>query len=67
MKKSEKFAFITTPLFCGLVLIFIGIYATNQKPEVPQGIILICSGIVCMCLYGISLLLAKIIEMKENK
>ena len=64
MKKIEIFSFVTCPLIFCLVLIFTGIYATNQRPELPQGIILICSGIICACFYGTNSLLAKIINNK---
>ena len=66
MKKTEKFAFITCPMIFGLVLVFIGMYAIKQRPDLPHGIIMICSGLICVCLFAISSLLAKIIENKEK-
>ena len=62
MKKSERFAFLACPMIFGLVLIFIGMYAIKQKPELPHGIIMICSGLICMCFYTVNSLLAKIIN-----
>ena len=64
MKKIEKFSYIYCPMIFGLVLIFTGIYAVNQRPELPQGIIMICSGLICFCFYSANSLLAKIIENK---
>ena len=66
MNKIEKFAFITCPLLFGLVLVLIGMYATKQRPDLSHGIIMICSGLICVCLFAISSLLAKIIEIKEK-
>jgi hypothetical protein len=66
MKKIEVFAFISCPMIFGLVLAFIGVYAINQKPELPHGIILICSGMICLCLFGSNSILAKILEKKSN-
>ena len=62
MKKIETFAFITCPFIFFLALLFIGIYALKQHPETPQGIILICSSLICACLWGTNTLLAKLIE-----
>ena len=61
MSKVEQFAFITCPMIFGLVLIFIGVYATNKNPELPQGIIMICSGLICLCLYGVCSILSKLV------
>jgi hypothetical protein len=66
MSKVEQFAFITCPMIFGLVQVFIGIYATNQKPEMPHGIILICSGLICMCFYGVNSMLGKLFEKKSE-
>jgi hypothetical protein len=66
MSKVEKFAFITCPMIFGLVLVFIGMYGTNRKPELPQGIIMICSGLICMCFYGVNSMLCKLVEKKSQ-
>ncbi|HEX9934752.1 MAG TPA: hypothetical protein VGB38_06095 [bacterium] len=67
MTKVERFAFVTCPFLFGMVLIFIGMVATKKRPDLAQGIILICSGIICVCLFAISSLLAKLIEKRESK
>jgi len=66
MTKMEKFSYIACPMIFGLALIFIGMYAIKQRPELPHGIIMICSGLICICLYSVSSLLSKIIENKNK-
>ena len=67
MSKTEQFAFITCPMIFGLVLIFIGVYATNKKPELPQGIIMISAGLICLCLYGVNSILSKLVEKSRKQ
>ncbi len=62
MSYIEKFSYQFCPLLFGMVLIFSGIFATNSKPELAHGIIMICSGLICVSLFGISSLLVKSIE-----
>ena len=66
MNKVEYFAFVTYPFIFGLVLIFIGIYGINQKPELTHGIIVLCSGFICVCFFGANSILAKILENKSG-
>jgi hypothetical protein len=65
MKKFEKFVCLFSPLFFGLIFGFIGMYATKNKPELPQGIIMMCTGLICICFYIISFLLVKLIEKEK--
>ena len=62
MKKIEKYLYVMIPIIFGMVLILIGIYVTKSRPEVLHGILLICTGLLCICCFCLTSLLAKIVE-----
>jgi hypothetical protein len=66
MNKVERFSFVTCPLIFALVLGIIGMYVTKKRPDLPQGILLICSGLICACFYGVSSLLEKILDSQKK-
>lgn len=59
LTKLEKFSYVGSSLFFGLVLIVSGLVASTTDPERVHGIVMICSGLICTSLYGICSLLAK--------
>ncbi len=65
MSRIETFAYQYCPLIFGMVLIFSGIFATTNKPEFAHGIIMICSGLICVSFFGVSALLIKLIEKQK--
>lgn len=64
LKKSDKLSYVGAPFFFGMVLVICGTYISLTFPERLHGILLICSGLICMSLYCVCALLAKIIEKK---
>lgn len=64
MKKFEKLIYVGCPWFFGTVLILCGLIVTsNAKLE---GLLLICTGLICVSLYCVCSILAKIVESKKD-
>jgi uncharacterized membrane protein YesL len=64
LTKFEKINYIGGPFLFGIVLIVCGIIITNTNPGVVHGILLICTGLLCMSLYCVCALLAKIVAAR---
>ena len=64
LTKLEKISYVGGPWFFGVTLIICGIIVTNINPASFQGVLLICSGLLCMSIYCVCALLAKIISSK---
>ena len=64
LTKLEQISCLIAPCFFGIVLIICGIIVTYKDPIRIHGIMLVCSGLICMSLYCVCLLLAKIIDKK---
>ena len=62
LTKFEKLTYVGGPWFFGIVIIICGIIVSIANPERLRGILLICSGLICMSLYCVCALLAKIIK-----
>jgi len=62
MKKMERLTYLGAPWFFAIVMIICGIIVSNARPEKLHGIILICSGLICMSLFCVCALLAKIVD-----
>lgn len=50
MNAKERFAFLITPFLISAVLLITGIFVVKEKPEMLQGIVLICTGLVVVVL-----------------
>ena len=64
LTKLEKITYLGCPWFFGVVLVVCGIFVTGANATGLQGILLICTGLLCMSLYCVCALLAKIIAAK---
>jgi len=62
LKKSEKLSYVGGPFLFSIVLIICGIIVSKAAPERLHGIVLICSGLICMSLYCVCGLLAKMVD-----
>ena len=62
LTKNEKKVYISAPWFFGMVMIVCGTYISFSKPEMPQAITLISSGLICFSIYCVCALLVKLIE-----
>lgn len=50
MNSKERFAFLITPFLISAALLITGIFVVKEKPEMLQGIVLICTGLVVVVL-----------------
>ena len=66
MTKLEKLTLVGAPWFFGIVMTICGIIVQTSAPERLHGLLLICSGLICMSMYCICNLLVKIIESKKD-
>lgn len=66
LTKLEKLVYIGCPWFFGIVLIICGIFVASYRADTLIGMLLICSGLICMSLYCVAALLAKVIEVKKT-
>ena len=64
LTKPERKTYVGCPWFFGMVMIVCGTYVSFFKPQMPQAIILISSGLICLSIYCICALLVKLIESK---
>ena len=64
MKRLEKLIYIGCPFFFGIVLIVSGLVVQSNLPEQLHGLLLICTGLVCMSLYCVSSILSRIADKK---
>jgi hypothetical protein len=62
LTKGERVVFAGAPLFSGMILIVTGWYSALVNPRLPQGMIMIGAGLVCVSLYCVAALLIKLIE-----
>jgi hypothetical protein len=62
LSKMEKLSYVGSPWFFGMVLTICGIIISFMRPVSFQGIALICAGLVCISIYCICALLARIVE-----
>ena len=62
LTKGEKISFVYSPLFFGMVLVICGWYSALTNPRLPQGITMIGAGLICVSLYCVASLLAKLLE-----
>lgn len=65
LSKMDKLVYVGAPWFFGVILTVLGIYVSKIAPEKLHGIIMICTGLVCVSLYCVCALLSKIAE-KDN-
>jgi len=66
MKKLEKLIFIGCPWFFGIILIVLGLVVQVNTPEQLHGLLLICTGLLCMSLYCVCSILSRIAEKKVS-
>jgi galactitol-specific phosphotransferase system IIC component len=66
MKRLEKLIFIGCPWFFSIVLIVLGLIVQVNVPEQLHGLLLICTGLICMSLYCVCSILSRIAEKKAN-
>jgi len=64
MTKLEKVIYVGCPWFFGVVLIICGLLVKFVSQATLEGLMLICTGVICMSLCCLSSLLAKIVESK---
>jgi hypothetical protein len=64
MKKLEKLIYIGCPWFFGIVLIVSGLVVEFNVPEQIHGLLLICTGLICMSLYCVCSILSRIADKK---
>ena len=62
MGKFEKFVYLGSPWLFGVVLTISGIFAAKETANKLPGVIMICSGLLCISFYCVCALLAKIAE-----
>lgn len=62
MRKTEKLILVGYPFFLGLFCVICGTIASLSHPEKLQGAILICTGIICISVYCVCSILARIAE-----
>ena len=66
MKKFEKLVYVGCPWFFGAVLTVCGLIVQNGNQTKLDGLLLICTGLICMSIYCVCSILAKIIENKKD-
>ena len=66
LTRLERISYVGGPWFLGIALIVCGIIVANADPAKLHGILLICTGLLCMCLYSVCALLARIIIAKST-
>lgn len=66
LTKFEKLIYVGCPWLFGIVTIISGIIVTRANPERLHGMLLICSGLICMSLFCICALLTKIITSRKT-
>ncbi len=66
MKKFEKLVYVGCPWFFGVVLITCGLIVQSGTQTKLHGLLLICTGLICMSIYCVCSLLAKSIENKSD-
>ena len=66
MTKFEKLTLVGAPWFFGIVMTVCGAIVQIAAPDRLHGMLLICSGLICMSIYCVCSLLAKIIESKGD-
>lgn len=64
LNKMERFSYVGSPLFFGVVLLVCGILTALFNPERLHGLLLICTGLICVSFYAVCALLARILEQK---
>ena len=62
LSKMERFSYVGSPWFFGMVLTVCGIIISFMRPTAFQGIMLVCAGLVCVSIYCVCALLARILE-----
>lgn len=62
LPKIEKMLLLSCPWFFGMVLIVSGIVTALTKTEQFLTLLLVCSGLTCISIYCVCVLLMKIIE-----
>ena len=66
MKRLEKLIYIGCPWIFGIVLIIAGLFVLVNAPEQLHGLLLICTGLLCMSLYCVCSILSRIVEKKGS-
>jgi hypothetical protein len=62
LTKFEKFVVLGSPWLFGVVLIASGLYSNYKGGNSLTNLLIILTGLICICFYCIAFLLAKIIE-----
>lgn len=62
LSKIDKVVYVGMPWFFGMVLVVTGGLFSNAHPEKLQGIILISAGLICVSMYCVAALLAKVVQ-----
>ena len=66
LTKFEKLVYVGCPWFFSVVMIVCGIIVTKINPKILDGVLLMCSGLICMSLFCVCALLAKIITSRKT-
>ncbi|MBU1262125.1 hypothetical protein KKG61_05290 [bacterium] len=66
MKEFEKIVLIGCPWLFGVVLATCGIYVGFKNPERLHGILMGCSGLICMSIYCLCSLVSKLIAKNKE-
>ena len=64
LTKFEKLSYVGGPWFFGIVLILCGLYMSKISADKFHALLIICIGLICMALYCVCGLLAKIVESR---
>ena len=64
LTKIEKLVYVGCSWFFGMVMIISGMITSRANPLSLHGVILICSGLICMSLYCVCALIAKSTDEK---
>ena len=67
LKSHEKFSYLWAPWIFALVLTIFGIIVNSSNPAGLHGVLLICSGLICMSLFSVCSLLVKSLEIAKGQ
>jgi len=67
MTKFEKLVYVGCPWFFGVVLIACGLIISTNPQAKLHGLLLKCTGLICMSFYCVCSILVKIVENKKDR
>lgn len=67
MKNFERLVLVGIPWFFGIILLIAGILLSILSEQPSISTLLICTGLICMSLYCVCSLLAKIVQINSGE